>query len=324
MKLMFSKKLYPPALFLMGATNTGKSDFAMSLYDNLPVELISVDSTLVYRDMNIGTAKPSATQLKKYPHRLINICDPADPYSVQHFIEDATKAMKEIFHLGKIPLLVGGTMLYFRSLEKGLSKLPSIEKKVRQDLKQDLLNKGISHLFRELQRVDPDITRRIHKNDTQRITRALEIFRQTGIPLSKLQKESSKQEMPYKAIKIAQMPNNRENLYKSIDARFEDMITQGFEGEVKALMARGDLNVEMPSMRAIGYRQMWEYLQGDYGFDEMVEKGKAASRQLAKRQITWLRSEPDTELMDKFDKNSVGRVEEKLEISMKALDFRMV
>tara|TARA_B100000674_G_C37911182_1_gene948656 strand:+ start:769 stop:1704 length:936 start_codon:yes stop_codon:yes gene_type:complete len=311
---MSSTKRYPPVLFLMGATNTGKSEFAMKLCDYLPIELISVDSALIYRGMNIGTAKPTRDQLKKYPHRLIDICDPADSYSVKYFLEDALSAMDEISRAGKIPLLVGGTMLYFRALEKGLSKLPQINSKIRDMIKKDLFEKGIEFLYSQLKMVDPNISKRIHKNDTQRITRALEVFQQTGQPLSEFQKKSLKQKMPYRAIKFARMPENRESLYKSIDSRFEKMLSIGFEDEVKRLIDRGDLNAEMPSMRAVGYRQMWDYLHGDCSYGEMVKKGQAASRQLAKRQMTWLRSELNTNWLDNFNKNSISKVEKKLKI----------
>ena len=205
-------------------------------------------------------------------------------------------------------------MLYFRALEKGLSKLPQINSKIRDMIKKDLFEKGIEFLYSQLKMVDPNISKRIHKNDTQRITRALEVFQQTGQPLSEFQKKSLKQKMPYRAIKFARMPENRESLYKSIDSRFEKMLSIGFEDEVKRLIDRGDLNAEMPSMRAVGYRQMWDYLHGHCSYGEMVKKGQAASRQLAKRQMTWLRSELNTNWLDNFNKNSISKVEKKLKI----------
>jgi len=281
----------PPAIFVMGPTASGKTDLAMALADRLPVELISVDSALIYRGMDIGTAKPSREELADYPHRLIDICDPSEAYSAENFRTDALQAMQEISDVGRIPLLVGGTMLYFRALQYGLSRLPASDPALRAELEQEVHRHGLEALHAELARVDPDAAKRIHRNDPQRTLRALEVYRQTGRPLSELQASTKGEGMPYRAIKLVRAPADRTVLHERIGRRFMRMLEAGFEQEVRGLIARGDLHADMPSMRSVGYRQMWEYLHGEHGFDEMIEKGKAATRQLAKRQITWLRSE---------------------------------
>jgi len=308
----------PPAIFVMGPTASGKTDLAMALYERLPVELISVDSVLVYRGMDIGTAKPSQEELADYPHRLIDICDPSEVYSAENFRLDALRAMEEITRGGKIPLLVGGTMLYYRALQYGLSELPESDPLLRDRLEREVEEKGLAAVHAELMAVDPVAARRIHKNDTQRTLRALEVYRQTGRPLSELQASNTGQGMPYRAIKLVRAPADRAVLHERIARRFERMLEAGFEDEVRALIARGDLHAEMPSMRAVGYRQMWEFLQGHCGRSEMVERGKAATRQLAKRQITWLRSEKAANWLDEDAGNVVDQAMKLAENAVKA------
>lgn len=290
-------QVLPPAILLMGPTASGKTDLAICLADKLPVEVISVDSALVYRDMNIGTAKPSTEELAQVPHRLVDICDPSESYSAARFRKDALAAMEEITAAGKIPLLVGGTMLYYRALQYGLSKLPESQPEVRSQLEAELTEIGVQKMHERLSEVDPVAAARIHQNDPQRILRALEVWRISGRPLSELQEQSG-EAMPYRALKLVRCPQDRKVLHERINLRFDLMIEQNFESEVRSLMARGDLDPDMPSMRSVGYRQMWEHLRGDYEHEEMLEKGKAATRQLAKRQITWLRSEKDCIWLD--------------------------
>lgn len=307
----------PPAIFVMGPTASGKTELAMALRDRLPVELISVDSALIYRGMDIGTAKPSPQELAAYPHRLIDICDPSEAYSAQNFRDDALQAMREITAAGKIPLLVGGTMLYYRALEYGLSRLPASRPQLRAQLERELQEKGLMALHAELAQVDPAASQRIHPNDPQRILRALEVYRQTGEPLSALQASEKGKGMPYRAIKLVRAPADRSVLHERISRRFERMLEQGFEEEVRALTARADLLADMPSVRAVGYRQMWEYLHGQCVYTEMVEKGKAATRQLAKRQITWLRSEKGADWLDEEAGDLAGQAMKMLEPALK-------
>ncbi len=281
----------------MGPTASGKTDLAVALHRQLPVELISVDSAMVYRGMDIGTAKPSAAEQAAAPHRLIDICDPGESYSAARFREDALCEMAEITAAGRIPLLVGGTMLYFRALQYGLSELPAADPAIRARLEEELADQGLSALHRRLAAVDPAAAARIHPNDPQRTLRALEVWEATGRPLSELQAGGG-QAMPYKAIKLVRSPASRRELHERINVRFLRMLEAGFADEVKALAARGDLSPDMPSMRSVGYRQVWAWLRGEGTRDEMVESAQAATRQLAKRQMTWLRSERDCHWLD--------------------------
>jgi tRNA dimethylallyltransferase len=283
----------PPAILLMGPTASGKTDLAIALRQRLPVELVSVDSAMVYRGMDIGTAKPSAAELARAPHRLIDICDPADSYSAARFRDDALREMAEITASGRVPLLVGGTMLYFRALQQGLSALPTADARVRARLDNELHTAGLAALHRRLADVDPVAAARIHRNDPQRTLRALEVWEVSGRPLSDLQGQA-RTPMPYRALKLVRAPASRAVLHERIDRRFLRMIDQGLVAEVEALVARGDLEPSMPSMRSVGYRQVWAWLRGEYGRAVMIERGQAATRQLAKRQFTWLRSEPGT------------------------------
>jgi len=287
----------PPAILLMGPTASGKTDLAIALRQHLPVELISVDSAMVYQGMDIGTAKPSAQELAQAPHRLIDICDPAESYSAARFRDDALSEMAGITAAGGIPLLVGGTMLYFRALQYGLSDLPPAAPAIRARLEQELRTEGLPFLHGRLANVDPVAAGRIHRNDPQRTLRALEVWEATGRPLSELQ-ASAGQPMPYRAIKLVRSPVSRAELHKRINHRFVAMLESGFVAEVEGLVSRGDLNPDMPSMRSVGYRQVWSWLRGECSREEMIERGQAATRQLAKRQMTWLRSERDCLWLD--------------------------
>lgn len=286
----------PPVLCLMGPTATGKTGLAIELAGQLPAEIISVDSAMVYRGMDIGTAKPDAATLKVAPHRLIDIRDPADPYSAAQFRHDALRQIEEIHAVGKLPLLVGGTMLYFRALLQGLSPLPAADASVRARLLAEAEITGWGALHQRLQEVDPVAARRIHPNDPQRLQRAFEVYELTGQSLSSLQSRvEGGLEEKYQIFKFALMPEDRKALHARIAGRFQQMLTQGLIEEVEGLYRRGDLREELPAIRSVGYRQVWQFLDGRLEKQQMPEKAVAATRQLAKRQITWLRSEANTE-----------------------------
>lgn len=278
----------PLAIFLMGPTASGKTDLAIQLRQILPVEIISVDSALIYRGMDIGTAKPSQAELALAPHRLINIKDPAESYSVANFRHDALHEMQAISRLGKIPLLVGGTMLYYRALLEGLSPLPSADMNIRAKLEALAAEKGWAYLHRQLQQIDPIAATRIHQNDPQRINRALEVYYISGKTMSELSATQG-EKPPYQMIQFAIAPSDRGILHQRIEQRFHQMIEHGFEQEVRHLYQRSDLHPDLPAIRCVGYRQMWEYLHGDYQHAEMIYRGICATRQLAKRQMTWLK-----------------------------------
>lgn len=284
--------IQPPAIFIIGPTASGKTDLAIKLMEFFPVELISVDSALVYKGMDIGTAKPTMDELEKAPHRLISFLDPSQAYSAADFRTDALKEMEEITSKGKIPVLVGGTMLYYRALENGLSKLPKADELIRNRLTSEAKKNGWNYLHQRLVEIDPEAGARIHPNDQQRIQRALEVYEITGKSLTALQKETKYDSLPYKLMKIALIPE-RGWIRDIAEKRFERMIDQGFLDEVKKLYARDDLHAELPSIRCVGYRQAWQFLEGELDADEMKERAVIATRQLAKRQMTWMRSEPN-------------------------------
>ncbi|MDV5172094.1 tRNA (adenosine(37)-N6)-dimethylallyltransferase MiaA [Photobacterium rosenbergii] len=296
-------KPLPQAIFLMGPTASGKTDLAIRLRQQLPVELISVDSALIYKDMDIGTAKPDADELAQAPHRLIDIRDPAQSYSAADFRADALKEMADIVAQGRIPLLVGGTMLYYKALLEGLSPLPAADPAIRAQIEQEAAEKGWQAMHEELVRIDPVSGARIHPNDPQRLSRALEVFRISGKTLTELTKTQG-DTLPYRVHQFAITPTDRAVLHRRIEQRFEKMIEAGFEQEVRALYERGDLNPDLPSIRCVGYRQMWEYLDGQCSLDDAVFRGICATRQLAKRQITWLRSWKDLTWLDSSDPES--------------------
>lgn len=277
-----------PAIFLMGPTASGKTDLAIKLRQTLPVEVISVDSALIYKGMDIGTAKPSQAELALAPHRLIDIIDPAQSYSVANFREDALREMADITAKGKIPLLVGGTMLYYKGLLDGLSPLPSAVPEIRLEIEEKAEKLGWQMLHQELSAIDPISARRINPNDSQRINRALEVFYISGKTMTELTALQG-EPIPYDIMQFAIAPEDRAILHQRIEQRFHKMVEFGFEQEVKRLVERGDLHPDLPSIRCVGYRQMWEYLAGEISLDEAIFKGICATRQLAKRQITWLR-----------------------------------
>ena len=283
-----------PAIFLMGPTASGKTELAMQLCERLPCEIISVDSALVYRGMDIGSAKPSAAELARAPHCFINIRDPSASYSAAEFPEDALDAMADIAGRGKIPLLVGGTMLYFKALLDGLAQMPAADAAVRAQIEREAAEYGWPYIHQQLALVDPQSAARIHPNHSQRLERALEVYRVSGVTMTELHgRQSEKPVLPYKITQLAIAPLDRKVLHERIRQRFVKMLEQGFIEEVRSLRGRGDLNLSSPSMRAVGYRQAWQYLAGELGREEMLERGVIATRQLAKRQFTWMRGWKD-------------------------------
>ena len=288
----------PPAIFLMGPTASGKTGVAVELAQRLPVELISVDSALVYRDMNIGTAKPDAATLARAPHHLIDIIDPTAAYSAAAFRHDALRLMRDITSRGKIPLLVGGTMLYFKALREGLSDLPQADPEIRAALDAEIAQHGIEHLHKQLAEVDAETAARLKPTDTQRIQRAMEIYRITGQPMSALIAQKESAELPYRILPIALIPSDRAQLHTRIATRFKTMLEQGLLEELRMLRNKYPLHANMTSMRCVGYRQAWQYLEGEIGEAQLLETGIIATRQLAKRQLTWLRSMPDNIELD--------------------------
>ncbi|WP_157393732.1 tRNA (adenosine(37)-N6)-dimethylallyltransferase MiaA [Ursidibacter arcticus] len=304
----------PLAIFLMGPTASGKTDLAIKLRQTLPVEVISVDSALIYKGMDIGTAKPNAAELELAPHRLIDILDPAESYSVANFREDALREMADITAQGKIPLLVGGTMLYYKGLLDGLSPLPSANAEIRADIEAKAEKLGWASLHQELLKIDPTSAQRINPNDSQRINRALEVFYLSGKTMTELTAQQG-ESIPYDIMQFAIAPQERSVLHQRIEQRFHKMIELGFEQEVQRLFERKDLHPDLPSIRCVGYRQMWEYLAGDINLDEAIYKGICATRQLAKRQITWLRGwTSEVEWLDSLDpQGAYTKMIEKLE-----------
>jgi len=279
-------------LFLMGPTAVGKSDTAIEIAKRFPCRLISVDSAMIYRGMDIGTAKPSLALLSEYPHALIDVCDPHDHFSVGMFCRQAEKEIIQAQQDNKIALLVGGSMMYFHALEFGLSLLPESSKEIREKVSEKAIQDGWDTLHKELKTVDPDLASRIQPSDKQRIARALEVFYTTGIPLSYYQK-NNKKEVSFSFHKLAILPKDRKILHNKIKKRFEQILEKGFLSEVEKLFSRGDLSLNLPSMRSVGYRQAWEYLEGKCDFVTMQEKAIIATRQLAKRQLTWLKNWPN-------------------------------
>ena len=293
----------------MGPTASGKTDLAIFLTEHFPVDIISVDSALVYRGLNIGSAKPSAEELAKAPHRLLDVVDPVEPYSAARFRKDALKEIDDIIKAGRIPLLVGGTMLYFRALLEGLSKLPESDEATRKKIEQQAEEMGWEKMHARLAEVDAEAAARIHPNDPQRISRALEVYEITGKAMSQLQKEQKAEPFPYQVLKLALIPSDRTVLHQRIEKRFGLMLEQGLIEEVKTLRERGDLHQDLPAIRAVGYRQVWDYLESRIDYTEMKERGVIATRQLAKRQLTWLRSEKDLIIYD-FSRYSEQHIQE--------------
>ncbi|WP_250433750.1 tRNA (adenosine(37)-N6)-dimethylallyltransferase MiaA [Caballeronia sp. ATUFL_F2_KS9A] len=289
-----------PVACLLGPTASGKTAAALAFAALHPVEIVSVDSALVYREMDIGTAKPNAEERAAAPHHLIDIIDPAETYSAAQFRADALRLVGEIVARGNVPLLVGGTMLYYKALTQGLNDLPTADADVRAALDADAARDGWPALHARLAAVDPQTAARLAPNDSQRIQRALEIFMLSGQPMSALLAAPRVQDAdaPYRFVPVALEPSDRAVLHARIAARFDAMLAHGFIDEVRALRARGDLDLSMPSMRCVGYRQAWDYLDGATGYDEMRDKGIFATRQLCKRQLTWLRAMPERVVVD--------------------------
>ncbi len=292
-----------PVLFLMGPTASGKTDLALNLFDYMDVEIISVDSALIYREMDIGTAKPDRATLAKYPHALVDILDPTEVYSASDFAEDARQLIDQAHSRGKLPVLVGGTILYFKALAEGLAKLPEANAEIRDEIEAQAEQEGWPSVHARLAQLDPASGERLGPNDQQRIQRALEVFLMTGRSIDSHWQEQQALELPWNVIPIALMPEDRAQLHQRIELRFNQMLEQGFEAEVIRLRKRGDLNLNLPSMRCVGYRQMWQYLDGELDWQEMHHKGLVATRQLAKRQMTWLRSWQGAEVIDPLVEN---------------------
>ena len=287
----------PPVLFLMGPTASGKTALAVELAQRLPFEIISVDSAQVYRGMDIGTAKPDGATLRAAPHRLLDILDPVEAYSAGQFCADAQREIAAIQAFGRIPLLVGGTMLYFRALERGLALLPSADPTLRTRLAAEFVEQGSAALHLRLARIDPTAAARIHPHDSQRIQRALEVYELTGHSLTELCAHPRNEFLPFRIVKLI-LALERPALHQRIKHRFMSMLEQGFIAEVKRLKDRSDLNLDKPAMRAVGYRQVWAYLEGALDDAALIERGIVSTRQFAKRQLTWLRAEPDAAWLD--------------------------
>jgi len=281
----------------MGATATGKTDLALDISQHFDVEIISVDSALIYRGMNIGTAKPDPEILESIPHHLVDVVDPAEPFSVWDFVQQSRCLVDEITARGRIPLLVGGTMMYFHAFEQGLNRLPEADEALRGRLDLEAQQIGWQAMHDRLAEVDPVTASRIQPTDSQRIQRALEVYQLAGVPLSRLHQQESTG-FPGRIEKIILAVNDRAKLHQRIETRFLEMLERGFIDEVEGLKARTDLNLSLPSMRCVGYRQLWQFLDGELSRQEMIDKGVAATRQLAKRQLTWLRKQTQENAFD--------------------------
>ena len=314
-----TEKSLPPAIFIMGPTASGKTALACDFYERLNCELISVDSALVYKDMNIGTAKPTAEELEEYPHHLIDIRDAAEPYSAADFRKDALALMADITARGKVPVLVGGTMLYFKFLLEGSAKLPNADDNIRADIEKLVAEHGKQHIHELLKKVDPESAERLNPNDPQRVQRAYEVFLISGKTLTQHWAEQEEQPLAYNVIQFAIAPQERKTLHERIELRFNQMIEHGFIEEVKAMHARGDLKEDLPSVRAVGYRQVWDFLEGRIDSEEMIFKGIVATRQLAKRQMTWLRGWDNLHWLDSLDAqlshNALSTLEKEMDLA---------
>nr|Q47B80.1 RecName: Full=tRNA dimethylallyltransferase; AltName: Full=Dimethylallyl diphosphate:tRNA dimethylallyltransferase; Short=DMAPP:tRNA dimethylallyltransferase; Short=DMATase; AltName: Full=Isopentenyl-diphosphate:tRNA isopentenyltransferase; Short=IPP transferase; Short=IPPT; Short=IPTase [Dechloromonas aromatica RCB] len=298
----------PPAILIMGPTASGKTAVAMALADRFPVELISVDSAQVFIDMDVGTAKPDRATLDRYPHRLIDLITPEESYSAARFRADALTAMAEITAAGKVPVLVGGTMMYYRALLHGLADLPQADAELRAEIDAEAAAEGWPAMHAKLALVDPATAARLHPTDSQRLQRALEICRLTGRPMSELLAESEKQKPPYDLLQIGLLPSDRAVLHQRIARRFDEMLLAGLDEEVRQLRQKYELNLNLPSMRCVGYRQTWEMQEGLIPKREWRDRGVFATRQLAKRQITWLTNSFAAENYDCLDPALVERI----------------
>jgi tRNA dimethylallyltransferase len=299
------------AVFILGPTASGKTAVALALAERFPVEIVSVDSAQVYRGMDVGTAKPDTAARARVRHHLVDILDPTEAYSAGRFRDDALRLAREIHGRGRIPLLVGGTMLYFRSLERGLADLPPAHPALRREIEEEAARRGWPALHAELARVDPSAAARIEPRDAQRIQRALEVHRVTGRPLSAFHVKA--QGLPFRALKLALEPSERRVLHERIEGRFRAMLAAGLVGELEGLRRRYPLSERLPAMRAVGYRQAWETLEGRASEATLQARGVAATRQLAKRQLTWLRSMDGVERLDCLRPDLAGAAAERVE-----------
>jgi tRNA dimethylallyltransferase len=298
---------FPPAILLMGPTASGKTALAFEIAQRFPVEIISVDSAQVFRDMDIGTAKPNAETLTRFPHRLIDLITPEERYSAARFREEALREMAAIIETGRIPLLVGGTMLYFKALREGLADLPQADPELRSAIDAEALSRGWPALHAELARLDPETAARLAPNDAQRIQRALEVVRVTGRPMGESFARQAAQSLPYRTLSLALAPSDRAVLHERIAERFDTMLAAGLVAEVEALRQKYRLNAELPSMRCVGYRQVWAMIEGEIPTTELRDRGIFATRQFAKRQLTWLRATPSVTTLDSLDAEATAQ-----------------
>ncbi len=302
----------PPAILVMGPTASGKTAVAMQLADRFPVELISVDSAQVFLDMNVGTAKPDAATLARYPHRLIDVISPEESYSAARFRLDALQAMAEITAAGKVPVLVGGTLLYVRTLLEGIADLPQADPSLRTQIDAEAFRHGWPAIHAKLALLDPSTAARLHPTDSQRLQRAMEICLLSGRPMSELLAESEKQRPPYDFLSIGLLPSDRSVLHERIATRFEDMLASGLDAEVTRLRQKYQLHLNLPSMRCVGYRQVWEAQEGIIPARDVRDRGVCATRQLAKRQITWLTNSIESEVFDCLDTQLADKVSQRV------------
>jgi tRNA dimethylallyltransferase len=306
----------PPAILLMGPTASGKTQLALALARAFPIEIVSVDSAQIYREMDVGTAKPSPSERRAVPHHLIDIVEPTESYSAARFRADALRLMKEISARGRIPLLAGGTMLYFKALREGLSELPESDAGVRARLDAEAAARGWPALHAELASIDPETATRLKPNDAQRIQRALEVFRVTGTPMSQLLRRGRRTGLPFRLIELALVPSDRGALHSRIEERFDTILTGGLVEELRALRKRYALRPGLPSMRCVGYRQAWQFLEGEIDRGELRDRGIFATRQLAKRQLTWLRGMPDMRIIDCLEPDLEASVRSRVEADL--------
>lgn len=298
-----------PIPLIMGPTGAGKTDLALRLAARYPIEIVSVDSALVYRGMDIGTGKPSREELERFPHHLVDILDPSQPYSAGQFVRDAVHAIGDIRKRGNLPVLVGGTMLYFRALRRGLADMPQANPEVRQEIDAEAARSGWPALHAQLAILDPSTAQRIQPNDGQRIQRALEVHRLTGKTLSELHAQTRPADPSLTFAAFAWAPSDRERLYQAIERRFEQMMRAGLLDEVRRLKERGDLHAELPAIRSVGYRQLWEHLCGNESLTASVQRAVFATRHLARRQLIWLRAEDNVQWCDALDSTAAGPID---------------
>lgn len=301
---------HPPVPLIMGPTGAGKTDLALRLAANYPIEIVSVDSAMVYRGMDIGTGKPARELLERFPHHLVDILDPSQAYSAGQFVRDALQVIAEIRSRGNLPVLVGGTMLYFRALRRGLAQMPQADPQVRQEIDADAAREGWPALHAQLASIDPTTATRIQPNDGQRIQRALEVHRLTGKTLSELHAQTRPADPAMNFAAFAWAPKDRERLYGAIERRFEQMLQAGLLDEVRRLQQRGDLHADLPAIRSVGYRQLWEHLCGGESLASSVQRAIFATRHLARRQLIWLRAEHDVEWCDALDSAAADQIEQ--------------